>query len=264
MAKIDRKQQEADFHNIREQDRIRLESADYQKKYSNKKYYSIVRKSRDFTARWLTERCEGKVALDYCCGLGQVSVEIAEKGAFDYGNDISEHSICSARERAREAGFADRSSFQVMDAENMTFDNDFFDIIICSGVLHHLDLSNAYKELSRVLKPGGEILCCEPLGYNPLIALYRKRTPQLRTEWEAEHTLMMDDIIKLPLKSGFQPVKVHLFHLFSIAAVVLRKTPIFLPVLSILEFIDTIVLKIPYVNLMAWQVFFELTLPLDE
>lgn len=261
MEQVDRKQQEADFHNIREQDRLHLDTEDYQKKYSNKKYYTIVRKSREFTSRWLADHCKGKVALDYCCGLGQVSIEMAEKGAFVHGIDISEDSINSARERAAEAGFADRSSFQVMDAENMVFEDDFFDVIVCSGVLHHLDLPNAYKELSRVLKPGGKILCGEPLGYNPIIALYRKRTPHLRTEWEAEHTLMMDDITKLPRQFGFEPVKVHLFHLFSIAAVVLRRTPFFSPVLSIFELIDAVVLKIPFVNLLAWQVFFELSLP---
>ncbi len=81
-----------------------------------------------------------------------------------------------------------------MDAEQLTFPDQTFDLIVCNGVLHHLDLRYAYPELARVLKPGGRILCLEALGYNPAIQLYRKLTPHLRTAWEAEHILTMRQV----------------------------------------------------------------------
>jgi hypothetical protein len=43
------------------------------------------------------------------------------------------------------------------------------------------DLSLACSEIARVLRPGGPAIFVEPLGHNPLINAYRKRTPALRT-----------------------------------------------------------------------------------
>ena len=101
----------------------------------------------------------------------------------------------------------------------------------------------------------------EALGHNPIIRLYRKRTPHLRTAWEIDHILKIDDIKLAGQDFGFGSIIIHYFHLFSILGVLFRKTPLFNPVLTMLEAIDSLVLKIPYLNLMAWQAVFELSTP---
>lgn len=254
-----RKQSEIDFHNRREVDRRAMPQDDFEQKYSNKKWYSIVRRSRDFTARWLETNCSGKMALDYCCGLGGMSLQLAQAGAFVHGIDISDESVKTARELLAHEGLGRRSAFQVMDAEKLTFPDRMFDVIVCSGVLHHLDLDFAYPQLARVLKPDGKILCLEALGHNPLINLYRRRTPQLRTSWETEHILKQKDLDRARI--FFDKVEARYFHLCSIAAVPFRKSILFRPLLAGLEAIDTLLLSLPGVRLMAWQVVFELSRP---
>ncbi len=52
-------------------------------------------------------------------------------------------------------------------------DDNYIDAIICSGMLHHLDLSYAFLELRRILRAEGKILAAiEALNYNPAIKLY--------------------------------------------------------------------------------------------
>lgn len=254
-----RKQKEIDFHNQRECDRLRLDRHSFERKYSNKKWYTVVRKSRDHVSEWLRANCPGKSALDYCCGLGGMSVELASHGAHVSAVDISDQSARTALRALQEAGFGHRSNVYVMDAENLAFARNTFDIIVCSGVLHHLDLERAYRELARVLKPGGKIICMEALGHNPAIALYRRLTPHLRTEWETEHILKIGDV-KLA-RRFFERSEPRFFHLFSIGGVFFRRTPLFRPLLTILEVLDGMLLRVPGVKLMAWQVIFELSGP---
>ena len=253
-----RKQKEREFHNRRVEASQKDESI-YQRLTSNKKFYSITRKSRDFIHQWILQRCKNKRVLDYCCGIGNFTCSIAKNSAQTVGIDISEMSIKTCRQRAIDEKVDQKVSFLVMDAENLEFGNGSFDIIVCMGVLHHLDIQKAYAELARVLKPSGEIICAEPLAYNPLIQLYRKMTPHLRTEWEAEHILTRSSIKSA--KKYFGKVETRFFHLAALAAVPFRNLPVFNFILSILEAIDSILLKIPILKWQAWQIVFILSQP---
>lgn len=255
----DRKLEEMEFHDQRERDARELPPEEYERKYSNRKWYAITERSLTYIDRWMGANVVGKTVLDYCCGLGSTSLRLAEAGATVYGIDISPESVETSRGNLVAAGLGDRGHFSVMDAENLEFEANKFDVIICFGVLHHLDVTRAFPELSRVLKPGGRILCGEALGYNPVIAAYRRLTPKLRTSWEADHILTMKELAIA--KESFGRVEVRFFHLFGILATPFRSTPIFRSVLALLNFIDDIVLKIPGVQLMAWQMIFELREP---
>ena len=101
-----------------------------------------------------------------------------------------------------------------MDAERLAFQDRSFDVIVVNGVLHHLELREAYVELARVLKKNGRIMCIEALAHNPLINLYRRKTPHLRTEWEVDHILRMRDIEIA--RKYFGKVRVRFFHLASL------------------------------------------------
>ena len=238
-----------------------LQSADNPEKVaSNKKFYSITRKSRNYINNWLLEKIsDGKKFLDYCCGEGQISIFLAKNGANITGIDISNVSIKIAKENAITQGLKDKPTFLVMDGENLEFDDNTFDIIICSGVLHHLNINKAYLELARVLKPNGEIICDEPLAYNPIFQLYRKLTPHLRTEWEASHILNKKSISLT--KQYFDEIEIRFYHLTTILAVPFRNLSFFNSVLSIFEAIDSILLKLPLIKWLAWQIVFILSKP---
>lgn len=197
--------------------------------------------------------------MDYCCGLGQISLQLASHGASVIGIDISPKSVETAGQLLADAGYSEQSRFAVMDAEKLEFPDDSFDVIVCSGVLHHLDTSRAFPELSRVLKPSGKIICIEALAYNPLIQWYRNRTPHLRTEWEKDHILNHRDL-KIARKS-FQKLSTRYFHFAAIAAAPFHEKWIFRPVLAFGNFLDDIILAIPLVRLLAWQMVFVLSMP---
>jgi ubiquinone/menaquinone biosynthesis C-methylase UbiE len=224
---------------------------EYARHFSNMKFYSITRSSMAWRDSLLFEKIAGAVALDYCCGNGEVAVEMARRGASKVtGIDISDVAVRNATELSKTMGVAEVCEFRVMDAENTDFPDDTFDVIHEYGALHHLDLKAAFRELSRILKPDGKLVCTEALRHNPIIHFYRNRTPHLRTRWEVEHILGFPEI-----RSGaayFGGMGIRTFHMAVLAAVPFRKTPVFRPMLAALEVIDDLVLSIPYVRRFAW------------
>jgi len=263
-----RKQEEKEFHDILRNGAFGQrwspeleETIQGNPLWANMKYYCVERKSRQLVLDWFSDNCRGKRVLDFCCGNGDDSFVIAKNGASEViGIDLSDISIQNCRERAISEGVEHKTSFHEMDAEELSFDDNYFDVITEYGVLHHLDLGKAYLELGRVLKPDGRCICVETLGHNPIIHLYRKATPALRTEWEVEHILRRKDIEMAG--KFFHKVKIlGLFHLFTLAAVPFRSSMVFKPLLSFLEAIDGVVLRCPFVKWQAWQVVFTLSQP---
>lgn len=255
-----RKEEDAAFHNSREEVRKRDPGA-YESYYSNIRFYAIVRKNERFMREWCARHVRGRKVLDYCCGTGKMSLVLAELNAAQVvGIDISAESVSSAAEIAAGRGFSDRTQFFVMDAEKTEFPDSSFDVIVCIGVLHHLDIAAAYMEIARLLKPGGVVLCAEPLAYNPLIQWYRKRTPHLRTKWESEHILTRKEVYGA--RKYFDDINVKFFNLATIAALPFRNTPaIFRPLLTVLELVDELILRIPGFQWQAWMVYFVLSEP---
>jgi SAM-dependent methyltransferase len=258
MAIEGRKEVERDFHNLREE-RRQADPQEHDQYYANRRFYRTATMSKQFISRWLEAHGPGKRALDYCCGTGQNALDIARLGAHVTGVDISERSLTTARAEARRLGLEDRATFLEMDAENLTFDDASFDLIVCNGVLHHVRLERAFEELARVLKPGGRILCVEALSHNPLIHRYRRRTPHLRTPWEVEHILKVEDIRRA--HGFFGGVEIRFFHLASLAAIPFIGWPGFDALLKALNGLDRLILRVPGLQQMAWQAVFVLSEP---
>jgi ubiquinone/menaquinone biosynthesis C-methylase UbiE len=226
-------------------------SDEYARHFSNMKYYSITQASSVYRDLLLNENIVGSVTLDYCCGNGEVAIEMAKRGAKKViGIDISEVAIQNAQQLARFQGVSGICEFRVMDAEHTEFEGNSFDIIHEYGALHHLELKAAFAELSRILKPDGKLVCTEAMRHNPIIHWYRKKTPHLRTQWEVEHILGVPEI-----NSGgefFSAIDMRMFHFAALAAVMFRRTYLFRPLLASLNMIDNVILSIPFLNRLAW------------
>lgn len=234
---------------------------EFEQHFSNMKFYSISRASFAHRDALLFDKIKGKVALDYCCGNGEIAIEMARRGASKVlGIDISPVAVENAEKLANDAGVGDVCEFRVMDAEHTEFADGTFDVIHEYGALHHLDLAAAFTELSRILKPDGKIVCTEALRHNPLIHWYRRRTPHLRTEWEVEHILGFPEI-----KSGkkyFVALNLRTFHLIALAAVPFRKAFFFEFMLGLLNLMDRALLSLPFLNRMAWVAVIEYSRPI--
>jgi ubiquinone/menaquinone biosynthesis C-methylase UbiE len=249
----DRKRAELAFHD-EHRDRAVTDTLDqdtYEKLYGNRKYYSATQDSKNYVNSWIDREANGRVFLDYACGNGFNAIRAAKAGAeLAVGIDISAVSVQNSRSDAAAAGVESGTVFLQADAEDTKLPDNCIDRIVCSGMLHHLDLSHAFPELQRILRPGGKILALEALDYNPAIKLYRHLTPGMRTEWEKSHILSLKDLAFA--KRFFQIGGVHYWHISSILA------PHVGPLAESLRRLDRVLTKIPGIRLMAWIFTFEL------
>ena len=250
-----RKVQELSFHD-KDRDQSFVENSiandTYEKFYGNKKYYRMTYRSKSYIERWIKDSCkDGGVFLDYACGNGANAIAAAQSGAsLAIGLDISSVSVNNARNTAHKLNLTNIRFVQA-DAENTKLPDNSIDYIICNGMLHHLDLSFAFPELRRILKPGGKILCIEALDYNPLIKIYRAVTPAMRTEWEAAHILSLKDITFA--RRFFIVSEIRFWHIIGYLG---AKLPI---AASALDKLDTLLEKTPLINLWGWIFTFELS-----
>jgi ubiquinone/menaquinone biosynthesis C-methylase UbiE len=98
------------------------------------------------------------IFLDLGCGTGwavrYVSTQLAGEGKF-IGIDISGGMIDKAKEKASDIPSVE---FYKASAEDLPFQDNCFDTVICSNSFHHyLHPENALKEVKRILKPKGRI-----------------------------------------------------------------------------------------------------------
>lgn len=181
------------------------------------KYYELARSSAEAYDGLLRRLAPGRRALELGSGDGSSAIELAGWGAQVDAIDISPARVEEAQRRAAEQGVG-RARFHVMDAERLAFDDGAFDLVCGRAILHHLDLDRVLPELARTLAPAGRLVFIEPLGHNPAINLFRRRTPGLRTP--DEHPLLMRDLALV--RSAFDRVELRFFHLTSFAALPFR------------------------------------------
>jgi ubiquinone/menaquinone biosynthesis C-methylase UbiE len=250
----DRKLKELEFHDLDRDIDLKKEISqdieNYNELFGNRKYYSTVRRSRLFVQEWITKNSKDKVFLDYACGEGENAISAARAGAsLSLGFDISSVSVNNARNQAAKENLLNVRFFQA-DAENTALPDACVDVILCSGMLHHLDLSYAFPEMRRILKPGGRILAVEALDINPFIKIYRARTPKMRTEWEAKHILSLKEVAFA--QRFFELDEIRFWHVIGYIA---GKFPF---LLGPLEKLDSILEKVPYLQRLGWIFTFEL------
>jgi len=235
----------------------------FQHHFSNIKFYSIVHSSEEYQYGWLKEKCSNRATtvLDFACGNGENGIYAAQCGAKTIGIDISPEGVANANLNAKQADLADHCRFKVMDGENLAFPDNTFDVGVEYGALHHVDLNKAMSELYRVLKPRGEMICVEALRHNPFIHWYRKRTPHLRTEWETNHILKVQDLDIV--RKYFTVVNVNFFHLTVLAAIPFRKTPFFEPFRIVLDKIDKLLLCNEMIGKYGWLMIFIIRKPCE-
>lgn len=95
--------------------------------------------------------------LDVGTGTGFFAILLSRASYQVTGIDLTESMILHARELARK--YECDAAFEVMDAENLLFEDESFDLVIARNVTWTLpNASKAYAEWMRVLKPGGVLL----------------------------------------------------------------------------------------------------------
>lgn len=221
-------------------------------------FYAITESSRHYFESRLLECAEGKRVLEIGCGDGTYSLWLASHGADVEGIDLSGENVATARSKASQIGIGS-ASFQVMDAEHLAFPDASFDIVFGSSVLHHLDIEPALAGIGRVLKPNGEIFFYEPLGYNPVINLFRMLTPRMRT---ASEKPLRTRQLRIVSKS-FTASEFRYFHLATLLALPLARWRGIRRLLPCLDAVDRLMFRwVPPLGKLGWIVFLHATHPL--
>ena len=117
-------------------------------------------------------RFHKKRVLEVGIGSGTDFVQWARAGAYVYGIDLTNEAINNTKKRlALENLHAE--DLQVADAENLPYQDNFFDCVYSWGVIHHSpNTIKCLEEIIRVTKPGSMI---KLMIYNrrSLFAVYR-------------------------------------------------------------------------------------------
>ncbi len=105
---------------------------------------------------------EGERVLDVGCGWGGFPIWAASKyGVSVVGITLSPPQAARARQRAAEAGVADKVEVRVMDYRDLATAGEKFDAIASIGMVEHVGSANIdlyAQTLAGLLEPGGRLL----------------------------------------------------------------------------------------------------------
>jgi ubiquinone/menaquinone biosynthesis C-methylase UbiE len=125
-------------------------------------------------------------ALELGAGTGFFSLNLKQAGVLDevHVTDLSPGMVGAARANAESLGFTVQG--RVADAERIPYEDNTFDVVVGHAVIHHIpDVEAAFREMLRVLKPGGRfVVAGEPTTIGDW---YARRLGQLT--WKATTTI---------------------------------------------------------------------------
>lgn len=102
--------------------------------------------------------------LDVGTGNGNF-IKIIQSLTDNYDEIIGIDNLEIAVSTSRKNFTDERVKFEQMDAFNMEFTDDYFDVVCLSNSLHHLDdIEGIFIEMRRVLKPNGYIIVNEMMS----------------------------------------------------------------------------------------------------
>jgi ubiquinone/menaquinone biosynthesis C-methylase UbiE len=118
---------------------------------------------------------EPQSVLDFGCGIGATEAIMRSRipGARLHGVDPSRESI-----KVAESQQVPDATFQVCASVPLPFDDGSFDVVYSNGTFHHIDHAEhpaIFRELARVLRPGGHAFVFENNPFNP-VTVYMMRT----------------------------------------------------------------------------------------
>ena len=160
------------------------EAGSYDEKWSISFDERCIAYARDRFTHVAGERDEPyATSLELGCGTGFFTLNLKLAGIIDEGHvtDLSPGMVEVAQRNARSLGFQVQG--RVADAERLPYDDNSFDLVIGHAVLHHIpDVELAFREVLRVLQPGGRfVFAGEPTRHGDHVARLLSRA----TWWAA-------------------------------------------------------------------------------
>ena len=109
----------------------------------------------DFLYRQISITCFDKTVLELATGPGMIARHIAHSAKSVVATDFAPKMI----ETAKKKGIPQNVTFETADATNLSYSDDFFDVVVIANALHIIpNPEKALSEISRVLKSGGILI----------------------------------------------------------------------------------------------------------
>ncbi|MFE7452117.1 methyltransferase domain-containing protein [Streptomyces griseus] len=152
----------------------------------------------------------GDRVLDIGCGIGNPALRLV--GARDVnvvGITVSHVQVSQAKERAAQAGLADRATFQFADAMDMPFPDGSFDgAWALESMLHMPDRSSVLTEAARVLRPGGRLAIADIIERGPVSPEGRVVLDHICETYKVRSLGTMDEYRETLSANGFVDVEI--------------------------------------------------------
>jgi len=145
----------------------------------------------------------GARILDAGSGLGGPSRFLARvHGCSVLGVDLSPAFVEVARHLAERSGLSDKVRYQLGDIRALPCENEAFDLVWTEHVLINLaDRDRVYRELYRVLRPGGRLAFYEPIAIEGRGLLF---PVPWAMDAETSHLLTENETVAALQRSGFK------------------------------------------------------------
>ncbi len=182
-------------------------------RYASLRYANVIQKDFLYRALGVGGDLDGKTVLDFGCGTGETTTQLALFGGVVMGMDISPELIAVAQRRAELDGVAGRIQLLAVDLLRNPPPPNSFDRVLCSAVLHHVDYRVVLPVLRNCLRPGGKIALGEPTAMSPALARLRDWLPVEKNVSPDERQFNAADVAAIA--SAFDCSEVRYFNLFS-------------------------------------------------
>lgn len=165
----------------------------YNGKHAGRLYNSVIDKVNNFNC---------KKVLDVGCGTGTILSLLSKNDGISLsGVDLSEEMLSVAKKKLN-----DKVKLKIGDSEQLPWENNIFDAIICTDSFHHYpEPKKVLREMTRVLETNGHIIIADPWIITP----FRQVTNLLlKYSSSGDYKIYSKaEISKLLFESGFDDVK---------------------------------------------------------
>lgn len=151
----------------------------------------------------------GEVCVDLGSGRGTDALRLATQvgpAGFVYGVDISDGMLDKARDAAAKVG-ATNVRFLKAELEDLPIPSDSVDLVISNCVLNHAaDKAQVWREIYRILKPGGRFVVSDIYASAPVPEQYRHDPAAVAECWAGADT--REVYLKTVRQAGFENLSI--------------------------------------------------------